>query len=125
MKEYKIISFLKFFGAVFLLLFCLLPFIWMIIISLTKNPDFLSSGQSVSFTFTNYTDLLSSSSTHLLDYLKNSIIVSIISAFCATSVCKLIGLCNYTFNFPGKNCNSVGASCILYVSSNKHNRLFI
>jgi multiple sugar transport system permease protein len=102
MKEYKILSFLKFFGAVFLLLFCLLPFIWMIIISLTKNPDFLSSGQSVSFTFTNYTDLLSSSSTHLLDYLKNSIIVSIISAFCATLFASLSAYAITRLTFPGR-----------------------
>jgi trehalose/maltose transport system permease protein len=102
MREQKIISLFKFFSAAFLLLFCLLPFAWMIVISLTKNPDFLGSNQSVSFTLTNYSDLLTSGSTHLLDYLKNSIIVSIISAFCATLFASLSAYAITRLSFPGK-----------------------
>ncbi len=102
MREQRTISIFKFFGAVFLLLFCLLPFIWMIMISLTKNPDFLASGRSASLTFTNYTDLLSNDSTHLLDYLKNSLIVSIVSAICATLIASLSAYTITRMTFPGR-----------------------
>jgi multiple sugar transport system permease protein len=102
MKEQKLISILKLSGAVFLLLFCLLPFIWMIIISLTRNPDFLASNQSAAFTITNYTDLLTSSSTHLLDYLKNSLIVSLVSAICATLFACLSAYAITRLTFPGR-----------------------
>lgn len=102
MREQRTITLLKIFGAVFLLLFCLIPFAWMIVISLTKNPDFLASGQTLSFTFTNYSDLLKSGSTHLLDYLKNSLIISIVSAVCATLFAGLSAYAITRLTFPGR-----------------------
>lgn len=102
MKEQKVISLLKILGAAFLMIFCLLPFVWMIVISLTKNPDFLSSGQPAAFTLTNYTDLLTSGSTHLLDYLKNSLIVSLIAALSATIFASLSAYAITRLTFPGK-----------------------
>jgi len=102
MREQRMIVLFKILGAVFLLLFCLLPFSWMIIISLTKNPDFLASGSSVSFTINNYTDLLQSGSTHLLDYLRNSLIISIVSAVCATVFAGLSAYAITRLTFPGR-----------------------
>ena len=102
MREQKTITIFKFFGAVFLLLFCILPFVWMIVISLTKNPDFFASGQSASFTISNYTDLLSNGSTHLIDYLRNSLIVSIVSAICATLFASFSAYAITRLNFPGR-----------------------
>ncbi len=102
MREQRTITLLKIFGAVFLLLFCLIPFAWMIVISLTKNPDFLASGQTLSFTFTNYSDLLKSGSTHLLDYLRNSLIISILSAVCATLFAGLSAYAITRLTFPGR-----------------------
>ena len=102
MREQRIINLFKFTGAAVLLLFCLLPFSWMIIISLTKNPDFLASGQSVSFTITNYTDLLKNGTTHLLDYLRNSLIISVISAVCATVFAGLSAYAITRLTFPGR-----------------------
>jgi multiple sugar transport system permease protein len=102
MREERTISLLKFFGAVFLLLFCLLPFIWMIVISLTKNPDFLASDQPVVFTISNYTDLLTSGSTHLLDYLKNSLIISLAAAVFSTLFASLSAYAITRLTFPGK-----------------------
>ena len=102
MREERTISLLKFFGSVFLLLFCLLPFIWMIVISLTKNPDFLASDQPVVFTISNYTDLLTSGSTHLLDYLKNSLIISLAAAVFSTLFASLSAYAITRLTFPGK-----------------------
>lgn len=102
MREQKVISLFKFTGAVFLLLFCLLPFFWMVLISLTKNPDFLASNQSATFTLSNYTELLKSSSIHLIDYLKNSLIISIVSAVCATLFASLSAYAITRLTFPGR-----------------------
>ncbi len=102
MREQRMIVIFKILGAVFLLLFCLLPFTWMIVISLTKNPDFLASGSSASFTINNYTDLLKSGSTHLLDYLRNSLIISIVSALCATMFAGLSAYAITRLKFPGR-----------------------
>ncbi len=102
MREQRIITLFKVFGAVFLLFFCFFPFTWMIIISLTKNPDFLASGNLASFTITNYTDLLQSGSTHLLDYLRNSLIISIVSAGCATVFAGLSAYAITRLTFPGR-----------------------
>ena len=102
MREQRFITILKSLGAVFLLIFCLLPFFWMIIISLTKNPDFLASGSPVSFTLTNYTDLLKGGQTHLLDYLRNSLVISFVSAVCATVFAGLSAYAITRLTFPGK-----------------------
>ncbi len=42
MKEEKIRKILTYAGAAFLFIFCIAPFVWMIIISLNEHPDFLS-----------------------------------------------------------------------------------
>ncbi len=102
MREQRIITLFKIFGAVFLLLFCLIPFTWMILISLTKNPDFLASGKSLSFTVTNYTDLLQNGSAHLLDYLRNSLIISIVSALSSTIFAGLSAYAITRLTFPGR-----------------------
>jgi len=102
MREQKVIVIFKYSGAVFLLLFCLLPFVWMVVISLTKNPDFLASNQPAAFTITNYTDLLTSRSTHLLDYLINSLIISLVSAVCATLFASLSAYAITRLTFPGR-----------------------
>lgn len=102
MREQRIITLLKVFGAVFLLLFCLIPFAWMIVISLTKNPDFLASGRPVSFTIANYTDLLKNGSAHLLDYLRNSLIISIVSALSSTIFAGLSAYAITRLTFPGR-----------------------
>ena len=80
MKEEKVQSVLKYSAAVLLLIFSILPYLWMIVVSFGKNPDFLSTGKGLGLTFSNYSDILSTSSFHILDYLRNSIIISAVSA---------------------------------------------
>ncbi len=89
-------------GGIVLTAFCLLPFLWMIIISLGKNPDFLSGQTSFGFTFNNYTAIFTSSSVHLLDYLKNSLIVSTIAAILATIIASLSAYAITRLKFPGR-----------------------
>ena len=102
MKEERWIKLLKVIGIVFLLTFCLSPFIWMIVISFGSNPDFLSGKTALSPTFNNYVQVLSTSSVHILDYLKNSLIVSIASAFFATFFAGLSAYAITRLKFPGR-----------------------
>ena len=102
MREESWIKLLKFLGAVFLLVFCLSPFIWMIVISFSSHPDFLSANVKFNLTFNNYVQVLFNSSVHILDYLKNSIIVSLVSAFFATFFASLSAYAITRLHFPGR-----------------------
>ena len=101
MKERSIILILKITGTVFLALFCLLPFLWMVIISLSGNADFLSTKYFI-FTFKNYVDVLTYESAHLLDYLKNSLIISLIASIAATLLAGMSAYSISRLRFKGK-----------------------
>jgi len=102
MKEEKIKKILLYAGAVFLFVFCIAPFIWMIIVSLNKHPDFLSNNVPFILTINNYIQVLTAKSVHLLDYLRNSIIISLAAAFFATFFASLSAYSITRMNFPGK-----------------------
>ena len=102
MKEETWIKLIKYFGAAFLLLFCLTPFIWMLIVSFGSHPDFLSANVKYKPTLNNYTQVLFSGSVHILDYLKNSIIVSGLSAFFATFFASLSAYAITRLRFTGR-----------------------
>ena len=89
-------------GAAFMLVFCLAPFIWMIVISLSKTPDFLSSGRTIAPTLEHYKGVLTTGSVHLLRYLANSLIVSAVAAVCATLFAGLAAYAITRMEFPGK-----------------------
>jgi multiple sugar transport system permease protein len=102
MREERLKALLKILGAVFLLLFCLLPFLWMVVVSFTSNPDFLLPDASYSFTWDNYKIVLSSESVHLLDYLRNSVVISAISAIFATLFASFSAYAITRISFPGR-----------------------
>ena len=102
MKEEKVKKILLFAGAVFLFVFCISPFVWMVIISLNKHPDFLSNNVPFILTINNYIQVLTTKSVHLLDYLRNSIIISLAAAFFATFFASLSAYSITRMNFPGK-----------------------
>lgn len=102
MRERSLIKLLKISGAVFLALFCLLPFVWMVIISLSGNADFLTAKNFV-LTFKNYVDVLTYENAHLLDYLRNSLIISLFASFFATVFAGLSAYSISRFRFKGRN----------------------
>ncbi len=102
MKEEKVIKIMKLLGAAVLVLFCLIPFLWMLVISFNQNPDFLSADTDFIFTLNNYWEVLTNGSVHLLDYLINSMIVSLTSAVLATFFAGLSAYAITRMNFPGK-----------------------
>jgi multiple sugar transport system permease protein len=102
LKERNLIKLLKISGAVFLAAFCLLPFMWMVIISFSSNADFLTTKNFV-LTFKNYVDVLTYENAHLLDYLRNSLIISLAASFFATIFAGLSAYSISRFSFKGKN----------------------
>jgi multiple sugar transport system permease protein len=101
-REERIKVILKVCGALFLILFSLLPFLWMIIISFTKHPDFLLADAHYEFTLDNYKLVLGSTSVHLIDYLKNSVVISGFAAIFATFFASLSAYAITRLTFPGK-----------------------
>ncbi|MFH1312170.1 MAG: carbohydrate ABC transporter permease [Candidatus Eisenbacteria bacterium] len=63
-------------GIIFMLVFCIAPFVWMLAVSLSTNPDFLGSGVDFALSLKNYVDVLTDRSLHFLDYLRNSLLIS-------------------------------------------------
>lgn len=88
-------------GILFIVVFFLFPFGWMVIVSFSASPDFLIKG-GLSFTLDNYKDILSVKSLHFLDYLRNSLIVSGVSALFSALIGALAAYAISRFKFTGK-----------------------
>ncbi len=74
-------------GAALTILFCLGPFIYMLLTGLSEEADFLARGKSLSLTLENFKTILFSDSVHFIRYMINSMVVSAVAAvvavFCA------------------------------------------
>jgi multiple sugar transport system permease protein len=102
MNEKKMKSIMIYSGAIFLFLFCTAPFLWMVIISFIKRPDFLISKLPFSFSFNNYFEVITNKSTHIIDYLRNSIIISTLTALITTVIAGISAYSISRIKFPGK-----------------------
>ena len=89
-------------GSVFMVSFCLMPFVYMTIISAVSRPDFLSAENLFQFTLKNYQAVLTMKSLHFLDYLRNSLIVSLISAVFAVLIAGVAAYSITRLALPGK-----------------------
>ncbi|MFP4465792.1 MAG: carbohydrate ABC transporter permease [Candidatus Goldiibacteriota bacterium] len=95
----KIITAAGYIGAV---IFCLAPFIYMLIISFSGDPDFLAQGRKISFTLQHYSDVIAGRNLHFLDYLKNSIIVSSAASVITVIIASLGAFAVTRMEFKGK-----------------------
>lgn len=102
MNEEKIKAILIGFGSIFMIAFCLTPFIYMIITSLSLQPDFLASQKNFQLTFTNYYSILTKKSLYFIQYFRNSLLISGISAFLAVLIAGLAGYAITRLNLSGK-----------------------
>ena len=102
MSEEHWIKFLKFLGAVFLIAFCLAPFLWMLVVSFSSQPDFLLSNVNLNPTFDNYIQVLTNSSVHILEYLKNSVVIALVTAIFATFFASLSAYAITRMQFTGR-----------------------
>ncbi len=93
---------LIFTGSMFLLSFTLAPFIWMLWISLADRADFLITGQ-IQYSLENYRQVLTADSLHFLDYLYNSLLISIITATAVTVFSSMAAYAVSRMRFPGRS----------------------
>jgi len=101
MSEKTVKKILVYIGICFLLLFALLPVVWMLWISFVTKPDFLFTGETT-YSLDNYTNILTSKSLHFIDYVKNSLIISIVTAGIVTFLSSCAGYAVSRMRFPGK-----------------------
>lgn len=96
-------------GVIVTAIICLVPFIWMIVISFSKNPDFLGSVKvSYTFTWDNYRQIITSRDLHIIDYFKNSLIISIIVTFFSVIISSFAGYAISRIRFKGKTFITLG-----------------
>jgi len=101
MKEEKTKITLLILGIIFLILFCCIPVIWMLIISFSKRPDFLLQKTPL-FTLKNYLDILTQQNLHFLDYLRNSVVVAGVTALLSAVIGACAAYAVSRISFPGK-----------------------
>jgi multiple sugar transport system permease protein len=89
-------------GICFMLVFCLTPFIYMIAVSLGRNPQFLSGSVDFSATLGNYRDVLTVRSLRFLDYLKNSLVVGGAVALLTGAIAALSAYAVSRIEFKGR-----------------------
>jgi len=73
-------------AIIFMVFFCASPFAYMFIISVSHEPAFLSPDVAFKFTLGNYRAVLATETLHFIDYLKNSLIISGISAILSVMI---------------------------------------
>lgn len=101
MKEKRVKKMLIALCAGFCIFFTLLPFVWMLVMSISSRPDFLSTGV-VRFSINNYMHVLTGSSLHFLDYVKNSFVISSITAVMVTCLTSCASYAVSRMRFHGK-----------------------
>lgn len=94
MKESVRINFLKTIGTIFLVFFTCAPIFWMLLFSFARHPDFLLTASAYNPTSDNYRIILGNSTLGILQYLRNSIVVSVIAAVLVTAIAFIS---SYTF----------------------------
>ncbi len=102
MNEARVKKALLALGICFMLAFCLSPFVWMIVVSFGRNPDFLSGGVEFAATLGNYVDILTIKSLHFLEYLRNSLAVSGVVAVACAMVAALGAYAVSRIEFRGR-----------------------
>jgi multiple sugar transport system permease protein len=89
-------------GIAFMLTFCIAPFVWMVVVSLSENPDFLGAGANFRASLGNYVDVLTVKSLHFLDYLRNSLLISGTVALACAMVAALGAYAISRIEFRGR-----------------------
>lgn len=82
--------------------FSLFPFVWMVLVSLSESPDFLSEGRALSPTLENYADVITGESLRFGDFLRNSIIIASLVAVATTLIAGLAAYAITRLKFPGR-----------------------
>ena len=89
-------------GSAALLVFCLAPFVFMIITSLGSGPLFLSNQAIFHPTLDHYKAILTTESLHFIAYLRNSLIVAGLSSALTIFIAGLAAYAIARLTFPGR-----------------------
>lgn len=93
---------LKAAAALALPAFGLLPFGWMLLVSVSREPDFLLPGVAFAPTLEHYAAVLTEEALHLPAYLRNSLVVAAAAAALATAAAGLSAYAVTRLRFPGR-----------------------
>ena len=89
-------------GAVLTILFCLAPFFYMVLTSLSLYPDFLLPEKPLSITLSHFVSVLGSGSVHFIEFLRNSLIISAASAVVSVFIASLAAYAMTRLVLPAK-----------------------
>jgi multiple sugar transport system permease protein len=89
-------------GALFTLLFCLAPFLYMLLTALSRYADFLRPETPYALTLSHIRTVLTSESIHFVAHLRNSVVISLVSACIAVFTASLAAYAVTRFTFPFK-----------------------
>lgn len=102
MREDRLKALLTWGGAAFMVVFCLAPFLFMAVTSLSAASDYLSLQGNFHFSLENYRAVLSQRSLHFMEYLWNSLAVSGISAFLGVLIAGSAAYAVTRLSMPGR-----------------------
>lgn len=102
MREETIKKALLAVAAILTTIFCLGPFIYMVLTSLSTSPDFLLPTKPFTLTFSNFIAVIFSESAHFLAYLRNSLIISALAAVATVLLASLAAYALTRLPLPGK-----------------------
>jgi multiple sugar transport system permease protein len=88
-------------GVIFTVVFFVVPFVWMLVVSLSASADFLG-GTTFRLSLKNYSDIVSLESLAFPDYLRNSLVISGIAAVLSAAIGALAAYALSRFTFRGK-----------------------
>jgi multiple sugar transport system permease protein len=89
-------------GAISTFFFCLAPFFYMLLTGLSRHADFLRPGTPFILTFSHLRTVLTSESIHFLAYLRNSVIISAVSAMITVFAASMAAYAVTRLPIPGK-----------------------
>lgn len=102
MTEERLKSILVALGAVLVVVFCLAPFFYMVLTSLSRHPDFLLPDKPFGITSSHFLSIICSDSVHFIAFLRNSLIVSAASAVISVLIASLAAYAVTRLPVPGK-----------------------
>ncbi|MBU4054975.1 MAG: carbohydrate ABC transporter permease [Proteobacteria bacterium] len=109
MKEEMIQKALLVCGVTLTILFCLGPFFYMVLTAFGRHPDFLLPGKAYTPTLDNFRVVIFSESIPFMTYLKNSILISAISAVVSVGLVSPAAYAIARLPLPGKAAFLFGA----------------
>jgi multiple sugar transport system permease protein len=102
MNEARLQAVLLGLGAVLTLLFVVSPFGYMVLTGLSRQADFLQAGTPLEITSEHFFTVLTADSLHFMAYLRNSLVVSAVSAAVTVFVASLAAYAITRLTLPGK-----------------------